>query len=95
MDKTADMYEKIVKDGPFSAIAPQAQMKIGEAREKQENFPDAAKAYETAADRYHDRMPVRGRRPLPRRTRLPETGSDRRIRPKHRRPGRSPPSPIS
>jgi len=58
MEKTADMYGKIVKDGPFSAIAPQAQMKIGEAREKQKNFPDAAKAYETAADRYHDRMPV-------------------------------------
>jgi outer membrane protein assembly factor BamD len=58
MDRTADMYEKIVKDGPFSEIAPQAQMSIGTAREKQKNFPDAAKAYETAADRYHDRGPV-------------------------------------
>ena len=57
MDKTADMYGKIVKDGPFSTIAPQAQMKIGEAREKQKNFPEAAKAYEVAADRYHDRPP--------------------------------------
>ena len=55
MEKTADMYTKIVKDGPFSDIAPQAQMNIGAAREKQKNFPDAAKAYETAADRYHDR----------------------------------------
>ncbi|HWD91224.1 MAG TPA: outer membrane protein assembly factor BamD [Verrucomicrobiae bacterium] len=55
MERTADMYGKIVKDGPFSDIAPQAQMKIGAAREKQKNFPDAAKAYETAADRYHDR----------------------------------------
>src|SRR6185437_6726368 len=58
MDKTADMYGKIVKDAPFSTIAPQAQMKIGEAREKQKNFPEAAKAYETAADRYHDRQPI-------------------------------------
>jgi outer membrane protein assembly factor BamD len=58
MDKTADMYGKIVKDGPFSQIAPQAQMKIGAAREKQKNFPLAAKAYETAADRYHDRTKV-------------------------------------
>jgi len=58
MDKTADMYGKIVKDGPFSTIAPQAQMKIGAAREKQKNFPAAAKAYETAADRYHDRVAV-------------------------------------
>ena len=55
MEKTADMFGKIVKDGPFSDIAPQAQMKIGSAREKQKNFPLAAKAYETAADRYHDR----------------------------------------
>jgi outer membrane protein assembly factor BamD len=58
MEKTADMYQKIVKNGPFSEIAPQAQMKIGTAREKQKNFPDAAKAYETAADRYHDRPQV-------------------------------------
>jgi len=58
MDKTADMYGKIVKDAPFSAIAPQAQMKIGTARENQKNFPEAAKAYATAADRYHDRQPV-------------------------------------
>lgn len=58
MDRTADMYGKVVKDGPFSEIAPQAQMKIGAAREKQGNFPEAAKAYETAADRYHDRGQV-------------------------------------
>jgi outer membrane protein assembly factor BamD len=58
MEKTAGMYGKIVKDGPFSEIAPQAQMKIGTAREKQKNFPLAAKAYETAADRYHDRGPI-------------------------------------
>ena len=58
MEKTADMFGKIVKDAPFSTIAPQAQMKIGEAREKQKNFPEAAKAYETAADRYHDRQPI-------------------------------------
>lgn len=58
MDKTADMYEKIVKSAPFSDIAPQAQMDIGSAREKQKNYPDAAKAYERAADRYHDRITI-------------------------------------
>ena len=58
MEKTADMYGKIVKDAPFSEIAPQAQMKIGTAREKQKDFPKAAKAYETAADRYRDRGPI-------------------------------------
>jgi outer membrane protein assembly factor BamD len=58
MDKTSDMYEKIVKNGPYSDVAPKAQMSIGKAREKQSNFALAAKAYETAADRYHDRPQV-------------------------------------
>jgi len=55
MDKTADLYEKIVKNGPYSDIAPQAQMNIGQARVNQKNYPDAVKAYERAADRYNDR----------------------------------------
>jgi outer membrane protein assembly factor BamD len=58
MDKTSDMYDKIVKNGPYSDVAPKAQMSIGSAREKQSNFALAAKAYETAADRYHDRPQV-------------------------------------
>jgi outer membrane protein assembly factor BamD (BamD/ComL family) len=58
MEKTADMYGKIVKDAPFSTIAPQAQMRIGTAQEKQKNYPGAARAYATAADRYHDRQPI-------------------------------------
>ena len=58
MEKTAEMYTKIVKSGPYSEVAPQTQMKIGAAREKQRNYPLAAKAYELAADRYHDRPQV-------------------------------------
>ncbi|HYG34903.1 MAG TPA: outer membrane protein assembly factor BamD, partial [Clostridia bacterium] len=58
MDKTSDMYDKIVKNGPYSQVAPEAQMKIGAAREKQHNYALAAKAYEVAADRYHDRPQV-------------------------------------
>lgn len=58
MDRVAGMYEKIVKNGPFSQVAPQAQLKVGAAREKQKNYPDAVKAYETAADRYHDQPKV-------------------------------------
>src|ERR1041384_4238847 len=58
MDKTAQMYDKIVKNGPYSELAPQAQLNIGAAREKQSNYPLAAKAYETAADRYNDRPKV-------------------------------------
>jgi outer membrane protein assembly factor BamD (BamD/ComL family) len=58
MEHTAQMYGKIVKDGAYSEVAPQAQLKIGAAREKQSNFPLAVKAYELAADRYHDRPAI-------------------------------------
>lgn len=58
MDKTADMFEKIVANGPYSHIAPQAQLKVGEAREKGKDFPLAVKAYERAADRYSDRPAI-------------------------------------
>jgi outer membrane protein assembly factor BamD len=58
MEKTSDMYGKIVKNGPYSDVAPQAQLDIGAAREKQKDFSLAAKAYEMAADRYNDRPKV-------------------------------------
>ncbi len=60
MDKTAKLFEKIVKSGPFSAIGPQAQMAIGTAYEKRfaKEYPKAVKAYETAADRYHDQPKI-------------------------------------
>ena len=62
MERTAEMYQKVVKNGPYSDVAPQAQLNTGTAHEKQRtfgfrspDFPGAAKAYEVAADRYHDR----------------------------------------
>ena len=58
MDKTVGMYEKLIKNGPYSEVAPNAQMNIGTAREKQSDFPQAVKAYEGAADKYHDRKQV-------------------------------------
>lgn len=58
MDKTSDMYAKVVRNGPFTPTAPQAQMKIGAAREKQKNYPLAVRAYEVAADRYHDQSEI-------------------------------------
>ncbi|HXI69885.1 MAG TPA: tetratricopeptide repeat protein [Verrucomicrobiae bacterium] len=53
MDETAKMYGKIVDSGPYSDVAPHAQLRIGEAREKQKDYEAAVTAYETAADRYH------------------------------------------
>jgi outer membrane protein assembly factor BamD len=58
MEKTSDLYAKIVKNGPYSPVAPQAQMSIGKAREKQKNYEAAVKAYELAADRYSDRSEI-------------------------------------
>lgn len=58
MEKTAEMYQKIVKNGPYSEVGPQAQLKLGAAREKQKDYPSAVKAYELAADRYHDRPQI-------------------------------------
>ena len=52
MDETAKLYDKIVANGPYSEVAPHAQLQIGAAREKQKDYDDAVKAYETAADRY-------------------------------------------
>ncbi len=54
MDQTAKMFDKIVGNGPYSDVAPHAQLRIGAARENQKDYAEAVKAYETAADRYHD-----------------------------------------
>ncbi len=54
MEKTSAMYEKVIKNGPYSVVAPQAQMSIGTAQEKRGEFTDAVRAYEKAADKYHD-----------------------------------------
>ncbi len=60
MEKTIAMYEKIIKNGVYSSVAPQAQMNIGAAYEKRMRFANdnqpyiqAAGAYELAADRYN------------------------------------------
>jgi outer membrane protein assembly factor BamD (BamD/ComL family) len=58
MERTVELYEKIVKNGPYSEVGQQAQLKIGEAREKQSKVPEAVKAYERAADRYSDQPKV-------------------------------------
>jgi len=54
MDQTAKMFDKIVNNGPFSDVAPHAQLRIGAARENQKVYPEAVKAYETSADRYNN-----------------------------------------
>jgi outer membrane protein assembly factor BamD len=57
-DKVVDMYEKVIRNGPYSVVAPAAQMSIGSAREKQREWELAVRAYERAADRYNDQPKV-------------------------------------
>jgi outer membrane protein assembly factor BamD len=54
MDETAKLYDKIVKNGPYSEVAPLAQLRIGSANEKGKDYGAAVSAYNLAADRYHD-----------------------------------------
>jgi len=58
MDKTADMFDKIVRYGPYGELGPPAQMNIGAAREKEKDYPLAVQAYERAADRYSEQTQV-------------------------------------
>ncbi len=57
MDKTIKLYEQIINNGPYSEVAPTAQINIGRAQERKfvADFPEAARAYEKAADKYADR----------------------------------------
>jgi outer membrane protein assembly factor BamD len=54
MGETAKLYGKIVDNGPYSDVAPHAQLRAGIAHEKAKDYDEAVKAYQTAADRYHD-----------------------------------------
>ena len=52
MEKTVEMFEQVIKNGPYSGIAPMAQLKIGFAHEKQKHWNDAVKAYQEVIRRY-------------------------------------------
>lgn len=58
MDKTAQQFDQIHKNGPYHETGPAALLNVGTAREKEKNFPSAVKAYERAADKYWDRPDV-------------------------------------
>ncbi len=52
MDKTVEMFEQLIKNAPYGKYSPEAQFKIGIAREKQKKFTDAVKAYNLILDKY-------------------------------------------
>jgi len=52
MDKTVEMFEQVIKNGPYSNVAAMSQLKIGFAREKQHHWTDAVKAYQEVIRRH-------------------------------------------
>jgi outer membrane protein assembly factor BamD len=57
-EKAIEMYADVVRNAPYSAIAPAAQMNIGEAHERRRDYFLAVRAFERAADRYNDQPGV-------------------------------------
>ncbi|HSI86736.1 MAG: outer membrane protein assembly factor BamD [Candidatus Methylacidiphilales bacterium] len=55
-EKTVEIFESVIKAAPYGKWAPQAQFKIGLAKEKQKKFPDAVRAYNELINKYpgHD-----------------------------------------
>ena len=52
MDRTVEMYERIIKNAPYGTYAPQCQFDIGLAREQQRKYTDAVDAYQKVLDNY-------------------------------------------
>jgi outer membrane protein assembly factor BamD len=50
--KAIEIYSQIVKNGPYSKIAPEAQFRIGLTHEKQRAYLSAVRAYERLLERY-------------------------------------------
>jgi outer membrane protein assembly factor BamD len=52
MQRAQAMFEGIVKNAPFSKLAPLAQFNVGQALEKQGEYPKAIDAYQTCYTKY-------------------------------------------
>jgi outer membrane protein assembly factor BamD len=52
MERTIEMYDRIIKNAPYGTYAPQCQFNIGLAREAQRKYTDAVDAYQLVLDKY-------------------------------------------
>jgi outer membrane protein assembly factor BamD len=57
LDRCVEVYEQVVKNGPYSPVAPEAQFRIGLAYEKQRDYLASVHAYEKLLERY-SRLPI-------------------------------------
>jgi outer membrane protein assembly factor BamD len=52
MDRTVEMYERVIKNAPYGTWAAQCQFNIGLARQHQRRYTDAVDAYQAVIDNY-------------------------------------------
>ncbi len=52
MEKTAEIFEAVIKNAPYGKFAPASQFKIGLAHENQKKWSQAISAYNKLLDRY-------------------------------------------
>jgi outer membrane protein assembly factor BamD len=52
MERTIEMYQRVIKNAPYGTYAAQCQFNIGLAREQQRKYDDAVDAYQTVLDNY-------------------------------------------
>jgi outer membrane protein assembly factor BamD len=52
IDKAVEVFEQVVKNGPYSKVGPQAQFNIGLVYEKQKDYLSAVPAFEKVLERY-------------------------------------------
>jgi outer membrane protein assembly factor BamD len=52
VERAIEVFEKVIKNGPYSPVAPEAQFRIGLAYEKQNDYLAAVHAYEKILERY-------------------------------------------
>jgi outer membrane protein assembly factor BamD len=57
LDKAVEIYETVVRNGPYSKVGPEAQFRIGLVYEKQKDYISAVHAYEKVLERY-PRLPI-------------------------------------
>src|SRR5271155_1594501 len=52
MERTIEMYQRVIKNAPYGTYAPQCQFNIGLAHEQQRKYDDAVDAYQKVLDNY-------------------------------------------
>lgn len=57
LEKASEVFERVVKNGPYSKFGPQAQFNLGLVYEKQKDYISAVHAYEKILERY-GRLPI-------------------------------------